>query len=76
MTFAGADTIQIGAAEFVRTFHSPAQCSMVGLVVCIRDREKADWVVFPRPFIVSNPNATALLENAVNAIRDGKRATR
>ncbi|MGB8581630.1 MAG: hypothetical protein WCD47_12470 [Candidatus Sulfotelmatobacter sp.] len=65
----------IESAKFVET-HSPTQCPMVGLVVCIRDREKADWVVFPRPFIVSNPNATALLENAVNAIRDEKRVTR
>jgi hypothetical protein len=65
----------IAAAEFVQTLHSPAQCPMVGLVVCIRDREKADWVVFSRPFIVSNPNATALLDNAVNAIRDGKVGT-
>jgi hypothetical protein len=52
------------------------QYVIVGFVVCVRDREKADWLVFPRPFIVSNPNATALLENAVNAIRDEKRVTR
>jgi hypothetical protein len=46
--------------------------TIVGLVICVRDREKADWLVFSRPFIVSKPGVTALLENVVKAIWAGK----
>jgi hypothetical protein len=45
------------------------QFSIVGFVVCIRDRQKNDWIVFSRPLIVSNPAAAQLIERIMVNVR-------
>jgi len=56
----------VKAANFMKHL----QFSIIGFVVCIRDREKNQWIVFPRPFIVSKPAAVHLLERIMVNIRE------
>jgi len=55
----------VKAANFMKHL----QLSIVAFVVCIRDREKNQCIVFPRPFIVSKPAAVQLLERIMVNIR-------
>jgi hypothetical protein len=57
------------AGMMLAAAHVENQANMIGLVICIRDREKKQWIVFSRPFVVSIPAAVELLETIVAEIR-------
>ena len=55
-----------------RSVDDDSDWRVIGVVIAVYDREKQQWLVFSRPFVVSDPRAVRYMNHAVDEIRAKK----